>query len=551
MVDIPQTSRHPFKVLWRLALLTMLAFPAGVSGQGDAAISEAMRVEVELLQRSGQLGFENITALEPDTVASIYLANQFSRLWTDNSRIAGLVRAIRASEYDGLTPADYRLELIETAIRSRDEGRSTAANETAMFDLLLTDSLSRLYHDLRFGRLDHSSVTGTRRSPPDGTDAAVVVPRLAESASLTLSLASELARNPEYQNLRTALQAYRQIATDGGWPGVAEGSTLETGRADPRLAVLVQRLLATGDLDSRPETIDEYDANLQAAVRRFQSRHGLQPDGLVGPATLRAMNVPVEDRVDQIRVNLERLRRASLTGQGHTVLVNIAAFELGLYRNGVITWTTRIVAGERETETPELQSAVEYVVLNPTWTVPRSIAAEELLETIQQDSWFLSRGGYDVVDAAGRLVDPAGIDWQQLSPQNFPFTLVQRAGPVNELGQIKFMFPNEFGVSVHDTPNRHLFETAARHFSHGCIRVDEPLELAARLLDSQGWTRERLDEELATGETQTVFLADPVPILVVYRTAIVNAAGWISFYPDIYERDAAVLAAIGPDRRTP
>jgi murein L,D-transpeptidase YcbB/YkuD len=342
------------------------------------------------------------------------------------------------------------------------------------------------------------------------------------------------------QLLRSALDRYRGIAAAGGWEPIEAGPTIEPGSEDPRLSVLARRLAATGDLPPGPAEFDTYGHDLQAAVRRFQSRHGLEPDARVGPATLRALNVPVDQRIAQLRVNVERVRRtAGLSGD--FVLVNVPAFRAVLYRDGVPAWTTRVIAGVVRWPTPEFRADMQHVVLNPPWEVPRSIAVRELLPKIQADPHFLARGRYDLYDRAGQPVDPAGIDWTQLSSRHFPYSLVQRPGPMNELGQVKFMLPNEYGVSMHDTPRKDLFAKASRAFSHGCIRVERPLDLAARLLEGEGWSRDRIDAQVASARTTTISLPAPLPVVVVYWTAAVDESGTVNFYPDIYAKDAALL----------
>ncbi len=343
--------------------------------------------------------------------------------------------------------------------------------------------------------------------------------------------------SPEYARLLGALASYQQIADAGGWPSVPAGPTIAPGSNDPRIAVLAERLTATGDLPDRDAVFSSYDTVLQTAVLRFQSRHGLEPDALVGPATLRALNVPAHERTRQLEMNLTRARDVFTPSRDDFFLVNVPAFEGYLYRAGSLVWKTGVVVGEAKTETPLLESRLRSVVLNPTWTVPRSIASEEFLPKIQADIGFLSRGGYDVFDASGQSVDPATIDWTSLTVNDFPYTLVQRPGPVNELGSIKFLFPNEFSVCMHDTPSKYLFSYYSRAFSHGCIRVENPVDLAERLLAGDGVTREQIDARLATAETEAVQLHEPLPIVLAYLTAVVDEAGTVYFFRDIYDGD--------------
>ena len=345
------------------------------------------------------------------------------------------------------------------------------------------------------------------------------------------------APNEPYVRLQAALEQYLQIAENGGWPTLPGGPTIEPGSDESRVTALARRLAVTGDLDAGERVFAVYDDELQAAVRRFQARHGLETDALVGRKTLQALNVPVERRIAQLRLNTERSRRVFAPGLSDFLLVNVPAFEATLLRDGEALMTTKVIVGETETETPLFTAQMKHVVINPTWTVPYSIASKELLPKIQRDPGFLVRGGYDVFDRDNRRVDPATIDWMSLHENYFPYTFVQRPGCANELGRIKFVFPNDFGVFMHDTPSKHLFARDTRAFSHGCIRMDNPIGFAHRVLEPEGWTREDIVTQLETTETVTVPLSEPISVIVTYLTALVDESGSVYFYRDIYGRD--------------
>ncbi len=348
---------------------------------------------------------------------------------------------------------------------------------------------------------------------------------------------------PQPERLQAELQRHLAWADAGGWPRVPDGPTIRPGAADPRLAILARRLAISGDLseDIPSVSMSEYGEVLEDAVRRFQERHALEVDGLVGPATLRALNVSIERRIDQLRVNIERMRRFLDKPMDKLLVVNIAAFKAYVVRDGTIIWTTKVIVGETEDKTPELRSEIKHVVFNPTWSVPHSIASEEILPKIKRDPGFLRKGAYELYDQEGNAVDPAGVDWSMVSTGNFPYMLLQQPGPQNQLGQIKFLFPNEYAVCMHDTPERALFAETARAFSHGCIRVQEPRALAAVILDSDGWTRQRIDSQIESGATLSRTLSEPLPLFVLYWTAEVDDSGRLHFYPDLYARDGKAI----------
>ncbi|MDH3469420.1 MAG: L,D-transpeptidase family protein, partial [Gammaproteobacteria bacterium] len=287
-----------------------------------------------------------------------------------------------------------------------------------------------------------------------------------------------------------------------------------------------------------------YDTVLQTAVRRFQARHGLEVDALVGRATLRALNVSVEQRINQIRLNLERARWRLDAGAENFILVNIAGFKAYVVRDGKTVWTSKVIVGDTEHKTPVFSAALKYVVVNPAWTVPYKIASEELLPEIKQDPDFFTKGNYQLFDIDGGVVDPMSVDWSSIRSGNFPFTLVQQPCVANQLGRIKFIFPNEYSVYMHDTPGKSLFTKPKRAFSHGCIRVDAPLALAEIVLDGEGWSREQLEAQIGSGETRTINLSKPLLVVISYWTADVDDQGLLNFYDDIYERDAAVLESL-------
>ena len=382
--------------------------------------------------------------------------------------------------------------------------------------------------------------------PIGARDSALVIQEMLDAEAVDDAIRSAAAQDPAYQRLSAALERYRALAADGGWPEVPSGPTIQPAADDPRLATLARRLAISGDLADDQAWVESagYDTVLQTAVSRFQARHGLEVDALVGRATLRALNVSVEQRINQIRVNLERARRRVHAGAEDFILVNIASFKAYVVRDGKIVWTTRVIVGDTEHKTPVFSAALKYVVVNPAWTVPYKIASEELLLEIKQDPDFFAKGNYQLLDADGGVVDPTSVDWSSIRVGNFPFTLVQQPCAANQLGRIKFIFPNKYSVYMHDTPGEFLFTKARRAFSHGCIRVDAPLGLAEIVLDGEGWSREQIESQIGSGETRTVYLSKPLLVVISYWTADVDDQGLINFYDDIYERDATILEAL-------
>jgi murein L,D-transpeptidase YcbB/YkuD len=327
------------------------------------------------------------------------------------------------------------------------------------------------------------------------------------------------------------------------------------------VVALRRRLTTVGDLAPAGSTAapvsDRFDADVAAAVQRFQRRHGLTADGIAGRRTVEALDVPVGDRIDQLRVNLERGRWVLheipddfvLVNIAEIpddfVLVNIAGFRVGLVRDGAMVWFARAQVGKQYRQTPVFAADMRYLVFNPDWTVPPTILAKDVLPAIQKDVSYLERKNMAVFDREGRRLDPAGIDWSRYRGGDFPYIVRQGPGPTNALGLVKFIFPNPHFVFLHDTPSRGLFDREERTFSSGCIRVENPFELCELLLaDQEGWDRARIDATIAGGETRTVHLSEPLPVVLIYWTAFVDLGGDLNFRRDVYERDAEVLAGL-------
>jgi len=531
---------------WQIAALFFALCLPVLADDGEDR--EALRIEIEQLRESGRLSIGGIDVASGNLLADFYERRGFSPAWSGAGKIESLIEVIKATANDGLDPSDYHLEDIEHVNGLLENGKQLAPDERAALDIALTDSLIRLGYHQRFGKVDPYDLDPEWNFARElgGRDPAKTIQEAIDAESLSDYLAAIFPRVELYRRLQSYLEGYRKLAAAGGWPRVPEGPTLKPGAADERLPILARRLAITGDLPAAAAAapVSVYADPLESAVVNFQERHGLDADGIVGPATLRALNVPVEDRVNQIRLNLERGRWVLDNLEDDFVVVNIAGFRAYLYRDQKPVWSTRVVVGKTYHKTPVFRSLLKYIVFNPTWTVPYSIATKEMLPAIQRDPNYLSARNFDVKDRNGDIIDPAGVDWSQVTRRNFGYTFVQRPGVSNALGEIKFIFPNQHSVYLHDTPSKTLFARAERTFSHGCIRVDRPFDFAEVLLQQDGWNREMIDAEIASRNTRSVFLSQPLPVLLLYWTAAIGEDGQIHFYNDVYERDQKILTAL-------
>ena len=529
-------------------LMFIQAFVLQMAMADDVKDRNAVRVELEQLVLSGVPSNSDVRIASVNLMLEIYEKRDYLPAWNDQRQIGELLTAIKATTADGLDPSDYHLTQVEFIYAELLAGRQVSPAERAVQDLILTDSLVRLgYHQL-FGKVNPYSFDphwNFRRELND-IDPATALQSAIDSPSLTGFLNNFFQRGWFYRKLQVALADYRQIAANGGWSAIPEGPTLKPGGSDRRLPVLARRLIISGDLAPRDgiAKLTIYDESLQQALRRFQERHALDADAVMGPATLRALNVPVEKRVEQLEINIERARWVLDDIEDDFVLVNIAGFRAYVLRDRKIVWETKVQVGSAFHQSPVFRDEIKFVVINPTWTVPFSIATKEILPKIKRDPNYFAKRDFDLKDGNGKFIDPAGVNWEKITARNFPFWMVQRPGPNNALGRVKVMFPNEHAVYLHDTPSKALFSKASRAFSHGCIRVENPFDFAEQLLGGDGWNQGKFQQVLDEGTTKTVLLSKPMPVLLLYWTAMVDPDGLVYFYDDVYERDARIAEAL-------
>ena len=516
------------------------ATPAAPEAQSADAI---IRTRIEELRVTGALVAQGESLDALNLLPRIYENREFTPAWRTLAQVDGLLGMIDASYLEGLDPNDYHVAALRAVRSSLTNLDALPPAERADFDLLLTDSIIRLGYHLRFGKVDPTALDPNWNSSRelDGEDPAVTIQSAIDAPSLREFAARVIPRAFLYERFKKALADYRAMAANGGWPSVPAGPTLRPNSSDERVPALAARLAVTGDFPpgAAPVTGTMYAGSVVDAVRNFQARHGLGPDGIVGAATLAELNVPVAARVEQIRANLERVRWVFYDPESEFLVVNIAGFRLYLLRRGDVVWRTRVQVGRPYRQTPIFKAEMTYLVVNPTWTVPPGILRNDIVPAVRRNPDYLASRNIELFDQNNMLVDPATVDW---SRRSFPYRFVQRPGPDNALGRIKFMFPNEHSVYLHDTPSLDLFDRDSRAFSSGCIRVENPFELAEQLLGARA--RDRLDAVVASGRTQTVFLDKPMTVTLLYWTVEPDAEGHVTFLPDVYERDADVIAAL-------
>jgi len=487
-----------------------------------------------------------------------YERRTYEAAWSNNkgpvSLAEDLIRAIKNADREGLRSTDYHLHKIETIIneihQNQEQKKKLNPRRLVDFDLLLTDAFLIYGSHLLSGRINPQTIDSEWFANRREADLSEVLQNALDMKQIIEVFNSLLPQQSGYKLLRRALAQYRSIAEKGSWYSIPDGPKLQKDDLNERVIALRQRLIVTGDLDQQTEynEIIMYDDELDQAVRRFQKRHGLDVDGAMGPMTLAALNVTAADRINQIIVNLERWRWLPQDlGQRH-ILVNIANFELDVVEDEKYVIEMRVIVGRTYRRTPVFSDKMTYLVLNPYWHVPPTITKKDILPLVRKDPEYLTKKNIKVFQSWGadaQEIDPNTIDWSQVTAKNISYRFRQNPGPENALGRIKFMFPNQFDVYLHDTPARELFQKSKRDFSSGCIRIEKPIELAEYVLRGDPkWTRQAILTAIEKRVEQTVRLPEPIPVHLLYWTAWVDNQGIVNFRNDIYERDKPLFEAL-------
>ena len=522
----------------------------GCAGDLDDAVGREIRKRV-----SAEKPPSSESGASWDLIRQVYRDREERPLWSRRgrplARAKELVTSICRAGKEGFRPADYDVEGLRQAALALESKQEPGPDDIAALDIRLTGMMLAFAKDLLAGRLDPRAVDDgwylrSRRSSIDSTLRAAL-----QDDDFPDMLESLGPRQKEYQDLVEALAEYRELLRDGGWKSVPPGKALERGDRGPRVGALRERLRASGELDAPKNAEPVFDDEVAGAVARFQARHGLEPDSSVGGATLSALNVPVERRIRQIELNLDRYRWLPDEFADRYILVNIPDFRLRAYDGSRESFEQRVIVGdEYQNATPVFADSMTYLVFRPEWNVPSSILVNEMLPKLQDDIYDLAGHGFEVVDTeADTLVrDPSSIDWDDEDTVDLRYRVRQRSGENNSLGLVKFMFPNRFNIYLHDTPARKLFDRPVRTLSHGCVRVENPVQLADFVLDGQdGWDEGKIRaamEDSSGSRGRTVPLERPVPVYLLYLTAFMRDDE-LHFRNDPYGKDRRAFARLG------
>lgn len=504
-------------------LLVALFAVIALSGQAHAQSVEFRQAVADAVANDREL-------------VSFYQARNFAGIWNDRGRRNAVLAAYAAAGDHGLPTNRYNAQPHFDQLRSNNtaaEGRAEA-------------ELSRIFlqyaRDIQTGVLTPSRVDANihRQVPYRSRLATIQAFSQSNAAGFLRALPPSA---PEYGRLMQEKATLERVLADGGWGPTAGNRKLEQGSTGPAVVALRNRLIAMGYL-ARTNT-QVYDAAMMSAVQQFQLAHGLNPDGTAGPSTLAEINTDPGRRLQSVIVAMERERWLNRPRGLRHIWVNLTDFSAQIIDNDQVTFETRTVVGAaaRDRYSPEFSDVMEFMVINPSWYVPRSIMTKEYLPLLQQDSNAVRN--LVITDVRGQRIDRSAVDFNEYSETNFPFDMREPPSQGNALGLVKFMFPNPYNIYLHDTPAKRLFGREVRAYSHGCIRLADPFDFAYALLsrqvsDPEGFFRSRLQ----TGTEQRVNLAEPVPVHLVYRTAFTRPEGRMQYRRDVYGRDARIWRAL-------
>ena len=512
-------------------------FATSVSQSGDIHDSErSLNSQLKLI-------LDNSTLPLIHEVTKLYESREYSLIWSDgtqyNLKAHDLYKAILNVRKIGLNPADYDLEIIKYFLETTIDD-VTILNKS---DIAFTHAYVKLSSHIK-NKTSSYTLSNEYSLFKNNTFITDILSNEEIEANVSQNIAeSPLLKQDHYSRLLNALEKYRSL-NDDFEPIILQKRSLTIGDSSPEIIKARNRLFEFGDYKNTDLSNEIFDEELALAISDFQHRHGLEADGILGKRTVREINKSVKFRSTQLEVNLERAKQISELGDSRYILVNVPEYKLYVIENGKAIYQTRVVVGKKKHKTPVLTSAISEFVVNPYWNIPTSITKNEIIPKLQEDPEYLSKNNMKIISSLNKkniFIDPEIVDWTTIDPESAALRIRQDPGKNNSLGRVKFVFPNNHRVYLHDTPSRSLFARTSRAFSHGCVRVENPFELAEVLIsNSENWTNEKLDYFTNRKKTKTIKLDKPIPIHITYMTAWADEQGIINFRPDIYKRDSQI-----------
>ena len=530
-----------FRIIMALCALCLWSLPIGASSwlvEGE--------LQTELSHPTLVIdGYE----LSRDELDEFYKRRDYRPAWsfagTDNAKaVANFLDSLSTIiVYHGLQRDAYPIDLMQKLANSSD---SAAQNR---LELVVTDSLLYLAHDLHGDNLNLDDLYPGWNFHRDNLNIVEELSNAITANQLNSFINQITPKHPSYLQLAKALQEYRTIAAHGGWQLIDARGALQPQDRGPRVMQLRARLIAEGYNLPQNQSADQdnlYDEQLLKAVISYQKKNGFDQDGKIGPKTLASLNIPVEARIDQIRANMERWRHMpEIFPPARYTLVNIPSMNIDIMDKSKILYHGPVIIGRVDRKTPFIQSTIRSMIINPSWHVPTQIAQKDILPKLRKDPHYLEKLGFVI---SGSADDPHGdmIDWNSIKEHEFDFRLRQSPGDMNSLGRLKFDFDNDFSVYMHGTPHQELFQKSDRHLSSGCVRLRDPQQVAAILMESNtgNWTPQRIEDEISSNKTRWVKLEQPMPLFVVYWTVFSDETGEVNFRTDTYNYDLFLINAM-------
>lgn len=517
------------------------------------------RLESDTSETSLKIGERLLSSSEE--IRIFYTEREFAEAWSVNGKLTKLGEELKfeigESKYDGLNPADYHAAEIEVLFQaiSDQTGKLKAKPfaELADLDLMLTDAFFLLARDLEIGRIDPSTLKS-------GWALGVNTPSVNYNELLNESIRKGSIKEgleslyPEFKIYKKGREVIRDLDEKRKvdtlvWKTVNLEKSLKVGDSNVAIPGLRDRLIFWGALkpyDFKDSSV--FDPQMEEGLKRYQKNNGMEPDGTIGNLTAEKLNNSPANLMDIAAVNMERLRWLSDTlRNAELILVNVANFQLDYLNKLDTVLTAKVIVGKEYNESPVFSAPMTYIAFSPYWNIPTSITNDEILPQLKKNPNYLAQKDMEVVNSAGEPVKPKSSDW---SKEPFPYLIRQKPGGSNSLGLVKFMFPNEYSIYIHDTPARSLFDRENRALSHGCIRIQDPAKFAALLLeDDPAWTAEKIDSAMHQEKEQIVQLKKHIPVVIFYLTFWADSNGDPNFRSDIYNRDQEVLDALKNDRK--
>lgn len=516
------------------------------------ASSQKIRQTIENRQPGERYIVLNTPLYSSVLLPRLYIENEFNPIWVQRydtlGKVSQMIHFIENAAFHGLNPEHYHLTEIKDIWETMqlDSAMLLDENKVSNIDLLLSDAFFMLASHLYYGKVDHETLEaqwGIRRSKPDlALDESLHA--ILKQGNIEEGFFMFYPPFPGYtfmyreaKRLKAFIQKDFEIDVDLG------NTIIKSGDSSVFIKAVKDKLYFLGlyEPDTLPAT-NIYDEKTVTAIKKIQTQFGFNADGTIGRNALKALNMPIEKRIEQLYVNMERLRWMPDSLESKHILVNIADFTLDVFQHSDTLLSMRTIVGKDYRETPVFSALITYLVFSPSWTVPPTIMRNDVLPEVIKNTKYLSEKNMIAFDAQGKKVDPAKVDWKK---NGMRYTIRQSPGNHNALGKVKFMFPNKYNVYLHDTPSRSLFARDERTFSSGCIRIEKPFDLAVILMDNMPeWTPERIRQAMNSGNEKTVVLKSPAGVYVYYLTAWASSNGVINYRSDIYNRDKNVLEAL-------